>query len=248
MKKGNPLLVVVRHDDGGINNYTVVRDILNARGLKGSFAVVSSFNGITTGGYDHIDYSEMRTMKSEGHTFHNHSKTHQLAVLPTDTQANCYTEINDSRQALIDNGCGDGISEDIYCPPYGEWGTNYQLAIAQANVKMTVGLVGAGGLVPQGTGNALLDPTFLVPTCYTIRTTTTAHILNVLNGAINKNVHRNGGFLIFTYHHVVASPAAVDIERSTANYTTDMDNIAAACAAGNAESVTLSELYLRLRP
>lgn len=246
--KGYPLSVVIRHDDGGISNYDTVRGILNARGLKGSFAVVSSFAGAVTGGYDHMDYTEMRTMKSEGHTFHNHTKTHQQSVLITDTQANCYTEINDSRQALIDNGLADGISEDIFCPPYGEWGTNYQLAIAQANVKMTVGLVGAGGLTPQATSNAILDPTFLVPTCYTIRTTTTTAILNVLNSAIAKNIGRHGAFLIFTYHHVVTSPAAVDIERSTANYTTDMDNIAAAVAAGNAESITLSELYLRMRP
>lgn len=239
--------IAIRVDDGGISNYDTMRGILNARGLRGSFAIVSSFIGAVTGGYDHMDATEMQTMKREGHTFHNHTKTHQQAVLIADTQANCYTEINDCRTALISNGLGDGISEDIFIPPYGEWGTNYQLAIAQANVKMTVGTIGTSGLVPQATSNAILDPQYQVPSCYIVRTTSTAYVNNVIQNAINKNAAKNGVYLILTYHHVVTTPTAVDIERSTANFTTDMDNLAAAIAAGNAECVTLSELWEQFR-
>jgi len=246
--KGSPLLVACRFDDGGISGYTTVRGIMNARNIKGSFAIIADAIGTTFGGYDHMDATEMQTMKAEGHTFNNHTKSHQQTVLPTASQAACYAEINDGRTALVSNGLGDGVSEDIFIPPYGEWGTNYQLAIAQANVKMTVGTIGTGGQTSYGTSNAILDPTFLVPTAYIVRTTTTAYVDLILNTAINKNTSRNGAFLILTYHHVIGSPAAVDIERSTANFTTDMDNLAAKIAAGNAESVSLAELYLRCRP
>ena len=239
--------IALRFDDGGISSYTTIWPILRARNLRGSFALISSKMGLVTDGYDHIDYTEAGQMMREGATFHNHTKTHQLATLITDTQANCYTEINDCRSALISNGLGDGISEDIFIPPYGEWGTNYQLAIAQANVKMTVGTIGTSGLVPQATSNAILDPQYQVPSCYIVRTTSTAYVNNVIQNAINKNAAKNGVYLILTYHHVVTTPAAVDIERSTANFTTDMDNLAAAIAAGNAECVTLSELWEQFR-
>lgn len=241
------VLVAVRHDDIGDNNYSVAFPILAARGIKGSFAVISDAIGTTFGGYNHMTAAQMREMKAAGHTFHNHTKSHQQNVLTTDTQANCYTEINTCRSALISNGLSDGISEDIFIPPYGEWGTNYDLAIQQANVKMTVGVIGSGGFVPQNTANAILTPQNQVAGHYIVRTDATSVVTNIIDRAIAKNVHGNGGYLILTYHHIVASPAAVAIERSTANYTTEMDYLKTKMDAGLVESVTLSELWERMR-
>ncbi|MFT2719747.1 polysaccharide deacetylase family protein [Deinococcus sp. A31D244] len=92
-------------DDGPVQDYTVVRPILNARGVKGSFAVIAA--NMRAGGWD-----QYRTLQAEGHEVMSHSLTHlnQTTLTPAALD-------NDMRQSR-DLIRAQGLRCDTYVYPY----------------------------------------------------------------------------------------------------------------------------------
>lgn len=228
-----PVFSIV-HDDGGISGYTTVFPLLQARQMVASFAVIGSAIGIVFGGYDHIDASEMREMRRAGCEFLNHTHTHQQSVLPTATQADCLTEINNCRAAIVATGADNGQGEYIFCSPYGEWGTNYWAASDQAGNQVFRGTAFSDGSIkPMGTSSAIVQGNRQVGCLSTISTTATSYIASVIDYTIAK-----GGQLILLYHHILGSSGA-SIETTTAKYTAILDYLRAKRDAGLCDVVTM---------
>lgn len=212
----------LQFDDIGASVYAIAFPLMKARGIVGTCAVISDAIGQAAwNGYGRMSAAQMREMKAAGWDFINHSKSHQLNVLPTATQADCLTEIATCRDAIISNGLGNGTSEHIMAAPYGETGVNYHAAAVEAGCIVFRGLVGDGAFVPRtAEGPAMYSPLVQVPT-YTVQRLDdpTTALLAQVDSLISK-----GGFTNFLFHHIVTTPAA-NIEYSTANFTTFLDGL-----------------------
>lgn len=241
---GQKLQLVIRFDDIGHSVYDAAYPIMKARGLVGTNAVISDAIGQSAwNGWDRCSAAQLREMNANGWDCALHTKSHQLGVLPTDTQANCFTEIDTCRTALRTNGLGNGVSENILFSPYGEYGANYYAAADQAGLFMFCGTVGDAGSSIGNTsvaiGDVIYSPVRQFPSLYIINTTTTAYVLACLDLAIAR-----GGVLVMTYHHV-ETPASQAIQRAVSDFTADMDGVAA--RAAGFDSVTISTAYDRCR-
>lgn len=209
----------LQFDDIGASVYAVAFPLMKARGIVGTCAVISdAIDQLAWNGYDRMTVAQMREMKAAGWDFIIHSKSHQIDVLPTATQADCLTEIATCRDAIISNGLGNGISEKIMAAPYGEYGTNYWAAALEAGCVQFRGLVGDGGSTPcVAEGDVMYSPLVQTPG-FTVDDGNAASLLTAqLDSLIGK-----GGSLTMIFHHIVTTPAA-NIEYSTANFTTFLD-------------------------
>lgn len=228
------------HDDGGISGYTTVFPLLQARNLVATFALIGSAIGIVHGGYDHMDATEMKDMRRYGCDFANHTFNHLQAVLPSGSQALCYAEIASGRAAIINAGVDNGVSEHLFCSPYGEWGTNYWAASDQANNKMFRGLAFSNGTHKSMATSQIMNQSNRQVGCLaTISSTTTGYIVSCIDYVIAK-----GGSLIILYHHILSSSGA-SIETTTAKYTAILDYLKTKRDAGQCDVVTLSEMVGR---
>lgn len=231
--------ICVAFDDIGISVYNTAFPIMQARGIPGSNSVISDAIGQSAySGYDRCSAAQLREMNRAGWDCVNHTKSHQSGVLPTALQSACATEIETCRDAIISNGLGNGISEHIFCAPYGEFGTNYWAAADAAGVKMFRGtyMVNASNIVPVG--DTFLDMKRSVPCLSVLNTSSTSNILAAVD-----SVARSGGSLILLFHHVVTTPGT-GIEYSTANFTTIMDGLVAASRRNNFDLVNMTDMYL----
>lgn len=231
--------ICVQFDDIGISVYNIAFPLMRERNIVGSCAVIGDAIGQSAfAGYDRMSAAQMREMKAAGWDFVNHTKTHGVSpFLTAASQATCLAEITGGRDAIIANGLGNGISEHLFCAPYGEFSTNYWAAAAEAGVKLFRGTVGDNtGNTPRiAESDVIYSPTVQVPTLYVTRTQTPATLLDDVDSCIGK-----GGYLIPLFHHILTTPGT-DIEYSTANLTTFLDGLVS--RAANLEFVNMSQLY-----
>jgi len=237
---GQKLQLAIRFDDIGHSVYDTAFPLMAARGLVGYNAVIGDAIGQNWGGWDRITAAQLREMRAAGWCNTNHTKTHQLGVLPTDTQANCLTEIQGGIDAIQAAGAGDGISEYMLVAPYGEWGANYWAAADQAGVKMFLGSVGDAGSGAGNTcvaiGDVIYSPCRQFSSLYIVNTTTPAWVLQCVDNAILR-----GGILNLTFHHI-ETPASQTIQYTPTDFTTIMDGLYTRRAGF--DSVNLTQLWL----
>lgn len=94
-------LVAFTFDDNSSNDLTIVKPILDARGVKGGFAWVTG----TVGASGKLDWADGLLLQSEGHEILAHSVTHPISAdLIAATEAVQRDEINGSRDALVAHG------------------------------------------------------------------------------------------------------------------------------------------------
>lgn len=234
--------ICVAFDDIGISVYNTAFPLMKARNIPGSNSVISDAIGQSAySGYDRCSAAQLIEMNRAGWDCVNHTKSHQSGVLPTALQSACATEIETCRDAIKSNGLDNGISENIFCAPYGEFGTNYWAAADAAGVKLFRGtyMVNASTISPVG--DSFPQMVRSVP-CYSVlNTSTTNDVLAVVD-----SVSRTGGSLVLLFHHVVTTPGT-SIEYSTANFTTVMDGLVAGSRAGKFDLVNMTQMYQRSR-
>lgn len=233
-------LVCVQFDDNGLSVYENAFPLMRARGIPGSVAVISDSIGQSNwNGYDRMTASQMREMMREGWDFVNHTKSHQQNVLPTASQQDCEAEIVGCRDSLIANGLANGISEHLFCAPYGEYGTNYRAGAVASGCLAFRGTVGdATANTPRvAESDCLYDPLVQIPTTYVTRTQTPASILDDVDSLIDK-----GGLHIPLFHHT-PEVASVDIEYQLSNFETYLDGLVA--RRNSLDFGNFSDAYLR---
>lgn len=230
---------VIVHDDIGIGVYNNAFPLAKARGIPLTNAVISDGIGQSAwNGYDRCSAAQLLEMNNAGGCCVNHTKSHQQNVLPTDTQANCYTEISTCSAAIRSNRLSANGSDKIFCPPYGEFGTNYWAAAVQDGCTLWRGLGATDTtLAHWGGGTRILVGPRYVRCLWTINTTTTAAIMAFVDSAISE-----GAPIIIAYHHILAA-STTSIERTTALYTADLD--ALVTRAASLEFINLAQLAER---
>lgn len=93
-------LVVFSFDDGWIRDMTVVKPILDEKGIKASFAIVSSYVGSSP--TKRLNWQQVRQLENEGHEIMNHSFSHPR-INGTDI-ATLEQQINESQDIFVANG------------------------------------------------------------------------------------------------------------------------------------------------
>lgn len=232
--------VCVCFDDNGLSVYNTAFPIMRARNIPGTNAVISDSVGSGSfGGYARCSLAQLREMNDAGWDCVNHTQTH-TQNRHLSSQAVCETEIQTCRDYLIANNLGNGVSEHIFCSPYGEFSANYYAAADASGVKMF-----RRGIMASADYISPMSSAFLnlraVPCHSIILATPTAGILQMVDTTI-----ANGGSLILLFHHVVAPPVN-SIDYSTANFTTVMDGLVAGSRAGKFDLVNMTDLYLASR-
>jgi peptidoglycan/xylan/chitin deacetylase (PgdA/CDA1 family) len=65
-------IVVLSFDDSYLTDFTVVKPILDSKGVKATFCAVTTLVGTS----NHVSWSQLRQLQAEGHEIANHSATH----------------------------------------------------------------------------------------------------------------------------------------------------------------------------
>lgn len=238
-KPTNRPLLAIRFDDIGSTHYTVAFPALKAANLVGTFAVISdAIDGAPYTGYTRCTTAQLQEMRDNGMAFANHTKSHQLAVLPTDTQANIYTEINTCKTAMDGKRLPGG---DVIVWPYGEFGTNMNLAADQLGSAIQFGTVyDDSTLSAWPGGDAILDKRQCM--CYYIlgnsagtSITTVATIKAQIDSWL-----RHGGYLVLIYHHIGIIGVNAAIEVPAADFQSVIDYLVT--KRNQFDSVSLAQL------
>lgn len=223
LRKAPQGIIIPNFDDIGISVYSTAFPIMRARGIVGDIGVITNAIGQAAwSGYDRMSQAQINEMKAAGFGAYPHSITHGASpFLTVANQAACDAEMDVS------------INRDGYWSPYGEVQPAYGAAALAKGFKWFrgTGLLGAQAKLAGACGDyiALGGYVYQVMCVNVARLTTTSFVLGQMQAAAD-----SGAICGLLYHHVVTTPAAVDIERSTANFTTDMDNMLALMKAGAA--------------
>lgn len=105
-------LVVFSMDDGPAEDKTIVKPILDAKGVKGVFCVTTGSIPGTSSPTGKATLSELLQWEREGHEIMSHSVSH--ANMSTATLAEVITDLTQSKAKLTDAG----ITVSGYCWPY----------------------------------------------------------------------------------------------------------------------------------
>ena len=118
--RGNhPGALSLTFDDGYISQYTSAVPALNARGLRGTFFIITSFPG------DCVTWDNLRTMASMGHEIGSHTITHpDLATLSSSAAEN---EISASQAAI--NAQIPGQKCVTFAYPFGSYNSSVEALV-----------------------------------------------------------------------------------------------------------------------
>jgi len=93
-KPGDAVRVVVSFDDGDLSGFTIAAPVLEARGLRGEFFIVTRWIGQP--GF--MSGDQLRELAQRGHGVHSHSRTHPR--LPDLSAAQIEDELRGSKDDL----------------------------------------------------------------------------------------------------------------------------------------------------
>lgn len=125
-------MITLEFDDTWQSQYDVARPILNTAGIKATFAAVTDPNqGI--GSTDYMTWTEVNTLKNDGHEIASHTRTHP--DLTTLTTAQAWDEINGSKSDIMANIAGYTPTTFVY--PFGQFNAAVKQQVKDA------GFVGA---------------------------------------------------------------------------------------------------------
>lgn len=192
-------------DDGTSGQYTYARPILNQRGLKATFYIVSDALGWTG---TNMNATQVRQLAADGHEIGNHTRDHRN--LTTLSSSEITAEFADSQNAIRSQV---GITPTSCAYPYGANNSTVQAIAAQ----YFRGCRGTSGGTNSVTGPARYN----LVTFYVQLTTSTASIRSAADQA-----KANGRWIVFTYHGVAPSAGGPEDVTST-NFAAQMDAIKA---------------------
>lgn len=93
-------LVVFTFDDGWLNDWTVVKPILDSKKIKASFCIVAGYVGSSA--TKRLNWNQVHALSDDGHEILNHSYTHTR--LNIEDPAILKKEIEESQAVFVDNG------------------------------------------------------------------------------------------------------------------------------------------------
>ena len=112
---GNKAVVSLTFDDQRVSQRNVI-NLLDLRGFKGTFYVISQFINNAGDHPESLNMTELKSLQSAGHEIGGHSRTH--ADLPTLSAAAQQIEICGGKQDLVNDGF-TGVTSFAY--PYGDY-------------------------------------------------------------------------------------------------------------------------------
>lgn len=227
-------MIVFGFDDGLANTVNVAKPTMDTYGFKGTAYIISSLVGSSA---TYMTTSEITTLYNAGWDICNHTKTHQQNVLPTDTLANCTTEIQDCTNYIVAQGWNRRGSAYHFAAPYGEQtyynATNYRNAITAA------GMITARG-TQEGVQAPFVDDGFALRCLLPDGSAETlASQQNRIKAAIGA-----GGSVLLLFHSIV-TPADASTKWTPANFTALCQFVYLLKEAGIVDVVTMTEWYER---
>ena len=132
-RAASPTVVSLTFDDSRANHITNVRPALNARGLKGTFYVISG----EIGNSGSLTFSDLRALAADGHEIGGHTVLHSNLVYndPDETRR----EICNDRAWLLNNG----FAATSFAYPFGSFNSTTQQIVQECgynSARTTVGV------------------------------------------------------------------------------------------------------------
>jgi len=225
--RSRPQIMIV-FDDGQIGQFNIARDIINAAGLKVTFAPART----AIGGANFMTLANLETLKADGHAFAVHGAT-DLTTLPFDDAvaeviaAQAWTDSYDpiGRQVLIyiNGNTNDALTD--------EW---ERLGIRIARHAST----------PSNWNGVSYFQNALAPKASAMRGIICGQVASQSVATTTSNIDdmiRNGQHGFLMYHDIVATGATV-LEVNTADFQAVIDHVATRQNQGLIDVVTTTDL------
>lgn len=239
--------IAVIFDDGYNSVFDNALPIMNALSIPGTVAVIANAVGSSAAFMNLGRLAELHNIY--GWSLVNHSKSHQLNVLPTASEDACFAEVSSGQQFLQGNGFTRDDEHLHYCSPYGEWSASYLRAASRAGTVVFRG-VGVGDSA-QPSSNSLGDSLPSASMGHAARLasfvthcigTTSTWTADQINAYINHGIYAGQAMILL--FHSIESPADTSIKTDVETFRAVMQHIYRNRA--RLEAVTLPVLASRM--
>lgn len=194
--------VSITFDDGWSTQYSNARPLMNARGFKGTYYLISQ--SVRDSYACCLNAAQVQTLKADGNEIGSHSVTHPN--LTSLTPAALDAELRDSKAYLESTF---GVSVPTFASPYGLFNPAVLAAIR------SVYHVHRGGTAGLADADSYIDQ---LPSYVVHNTTTVASVKAIIDSAIAQKK-----WAILTFHDIVTASATADIQYTRADFTTILD-------------------------
>ena len=194
--------VSITFDDGWGTQFTNARPLMNARGFKGTYYLISQ--SVRDSYSCCLNVAQVQTLKADGNELGSHSVTHP--DLTSLTPAALDSELRDSKAYLESTF---GVSVPTFASPYGLFNPTVLSAIRsvyRVHRGVTAGLADADSYVDQ------------LPSYIVHNTTPVAAVKAIIDSAIAQKK-----WAILTFHDIVTAGASTDIQYNRADFTAILD-------------------------
>jgi peptidoglycan/xylan/chitin deacetylase (PgdA/CDA1 family) len=204
-------LISITFDDGNQNQFDYAYPMLQARGMVGTFYVITDRIGLN----GNMSYGELQTLQANGNEIGSHSVTHSHMIQMS--SASIIQELSVSKQTLQSHG----LTVNNFAYPYGETNDTVDSYVSQY-YRSGRTYVNDFRFLPVPVPDYTNFPNFYQPYGYVSETGDNT-VLSRLKSAVD-NIPFNG-WTVFTFHNVVPDPSISPYAISTTDFAAFLDYI-----------------------